>query len=244
MSSSSRNATAKNANAEDTQRIEAERLSAVLQMISGLAHESRNAIQRAQSCLELLELGASDDEEQQKLTASIHLALADLHQTYEDVKTYATPIKLTYSLTDLKQLCQSVFDEVAGSVAGKRASLDFIEKPPCGKTMVDSTQLRLVLRNVFRNAIAASDNDTRIEVHCHEIELDDQPAIEIRIRDHGSGLDSSIKSQLFEPFVTTKQRGVGLGLATSRRIVKAHGGEINIANHPGGGVEVQVLIPR
>lgn len=229
---------------ENAESIQTERLSAILQMVRGLAHESRNALQRAQACLDLLELDLGDDDEQRKLAGRIRLALADLHQNYEDVKEYASPIDLTFSPTDLKRVCQTVFDECTNSLAGVSASLDLASDPHCGKAMVDPTKMKIVLRGLIENSIAASGNGARIEIHCQEAKLADQPAIEMHIRDHGSGFAPSIKDRLFEPFVTTKQHGIGLGLAVCRRIIEAHGGKISAENHPEGGADVKLLLPK
>jgi signal transduction histidine kinase len=228
---------------EDAGLIQAERLSAILQMVNGLAHESRNALQRAQSCLDLLELGLGDDEEQRRIAARIRLALSDLHQNYEGVKEYASPIVLTKSRTDLRQLCQTVFDELTGSLVKSHASLSFASGPPCGNAMVDPARMRIVFRNLFGNSIAAGGNDAEIDIRCQEAVLRDQPAIEMHIRDYGGGMDPSMESRLFEPFATTKQHGTGLGLAVCHRVITAHGGEISAVNHADGGLDVKILLP-
>jgi two-component system sensor kinase FixL len=232
------------AHPNEADSIESHRLSAVLQMVTGLAHESRNALQRAQSCLELLELGTSDADEQHQLIDSIRRALTDLNQTYERVKAYASPITLTRSTVDLRQLCQTVFDELTESLNDCGASLTFIDGNHCCKALLDPTQMRIVLRHLIENALETSGSKTAIEVRCDEVTLRGQAAIEVRIRDHGSGFDSSLENKLFEPFITTKQRGEGLGLAVCRRIIEAHGGEISAGNHPEGGVEVRMVLPK
>ncbi len=228
----------------ETDSIESHRLSAVLQMVSGLAHESHNALQRAHSCLELLELGTIHGDEQHQLIAIVRRSLTDLNQNYERVKAYASPISLTRSLVDLTQLCQTVFDEMSDSLCACKATLKFINGHCSARTLIDSTQMRTVLRHLFDNALAASGPKASIEISCFDAVLREQNAIELHIRDHGTGLDSSIECQLFEPFVTHKQRGAGLGLAVCRRIITTHGGEIDVRNHPEGGVKVRIILPR
>ncbi|MEO9590203.1 hypothetical protein [Rhodopirellula bahusiensis] len=75
-------------------RIQGERLAAVLQMVSGLAHESRNALQRAHSCLDLLQLDLVDQSDLMTLTEQIRGALTDIQQNYEEVRDYAALIVL------------------------------------------------------------------------------------------------------------------------------------------------------
>ncbi len=229
--------------ANEADSIASHRLSATLQMISGLEHQSRNALQRAEACLGLLELGASESDEYHQLIAGVRRALTDLNRTYEQVRVYASPISLTRTSVDLKQLCEAVFFELAESRVHFDASLKFIDCGGVGKAILDPIQMRIVLRHLLDNAIAASCSNALIEVRCYCASANDRAATQLSIRDYGSGFDSSIASQLFEPFVTTKQRGAGLGLAVCRRIIEAHDGKINASNHPEGGVEVRITFP-
>ena len=65
----------------------------------------------------------------------------------------------------------------------------------------------------------------------------------MRIEDNGSGIPAEILAKLFEPFATSKERGTGLGLAVSRRIVQEHGGVIEATNRPEGGAVLDVALP-
>jgi signal transduction histidine kinase len=67
--------------------------------------------------------------------------------------------------------------------------------------------------------------------------------VELTVRDNGPGLVSGEESRIFEPFVTTKTNGMGVGLAISRTLVGAHGGKIRAGNHPDGGAEFVVTLP-
>jgi signal transduction histidine kinase len=79
----------------------------------------------------------------------------------------------------------------------------------------------------------------------HEHTADSTPrTIELEVEDTGPGLLPDARSHLFEPFYTTKVTGTGLGLSTSRRIVEAHGGTIEVLDAPGGGACVRVCIPE
>jgi two-component system sensor kinase FixL len=66
----------------------------------------------------------------------------------------------------------------------------------------------------------------------------------VEVADRGPGLAPEVRERLFEPFVTTKRTGTGLGLAIARRVVEAHGGEIEAEARPGGGTVFRVLLPR
>jgi signal transduction histidine kinase len=65
----------------------------------------------------------------------------------------------------------------------------------------------------------------------------------IEVRDHGPGVPQQDRERIFEPFVTTRARGVGLGLAVARQIVELHGGTLSVSDAPGGGASFRVEIP-
>jgi signal transduction histidine kinase len=224
--------------------VEGQRYAAIQQLVNGLQRQLRNALQRAQACFELVELGISDADERRQMMANVGRALTDLYQTYDQVQAYASPISLTFTLVDLEQFCQTVFDELTGALKDCDASLKFADCGCCIEASLDPIQMRIVLRHLLDNAIASSGPKAAVEIGCCDGMLSDRAAIELVIRDHGTGFDSAVAGQLFEPFVTTKQRGLGLGLAACRRIVAAHGGEIHARNHPEGGAEVRIILPK
>ncbi|WP_436714406.1 ATP-binding protein [Roseiconus lacunae] len=223
-------------------QIQGERLAAVLQMVSGLAHESGNALQRAQSCLDLLQLDLVDQSDLMTLTEQIRGALTDIQQNYEEVRDYAAPIVLKRRRVDLQKLCRTIFDELTESLGTDAPRLSLRCIAACQNIKLDAERISDVLRHVFENAIHASPAQGEIEFQCDCPGSPDASAIEIRIRDHGEGLSREVEQRMFEPFFTTKQQGTGLGLAVCRRIVEAHGGIIEATNAPEGGTVVRIRI--
>ncbi len=222
-------------------RIARERLAAMLEMVSGLSHESGNALHRAQSCLDLLELDLVDRSELLDLTERIRMALRDMHDNYEEVKEYAAPIVLSRSLVNVSALCQTAFDELHEVHAAKL----HLRSIHTGESVsADPQQMTTVFREVLENAIHAAPARSVIDFACQNSMTQAGDAIEITIRDHGTGLSDETAIRMFKPFFTTKQRGTGLGLAVCRRIVEAHGGTIKARNHPDGGTIVQIVLPK
>ncbi|MBT8208282.1 MAG: hypothetical protein KJO18_08420 [Acidimicrobiia bacterium] len=104
---------------------------------------------------------------------------------------------------------------------------------------LDQERMRQALVNLLQNAgQAGSDRDLPIEARVRT----DSGNLVYEIRDHGAGLPDASRD-IFAPFVTTRTQGTGLGLAVTRSIVKAHGGELVGGNHPGGGAVFRVVIP-
>jgi len=82
-----------------------------------------------------------------------------------------------------------------------------------------------------------------VEVACADAPLNDWPALRIAVRDNGPGLKPADRMKVFAPFYTTKKKGTGLGMATVKRIVEAHGGE-NAVGEPALGAEFVITLPR
>jgi signal transduction histidine kinase len=220
-----------------------ERLAAIGEAMTALAHESRNALQRSQAGLEMVKKRVRDDADSLELLAEVHDAQRYLTDLYEEVRGYAAPIQLRRSVSDLGQLVHTTWGHLATEKNHAQAQLILDESPLNLQCEVDPRAVGQVLRNVLENALAASDHP-EIRVHFAEDTLHNRPALRISVRDNGRGFRPQDKERVFEPFFTTKLRGTGLGLAISRRIIEAHGGRIGVGDPPGPGAEILITLPR
>jgi len=103
-------------------------------------------------------------------------------------------------------------------------------------------QIQQVLLNLMRNAIDAMAGVEKRELVIATLPVTDN-MVEISVADTGSGISPEISAQLFQPFVTTKSQGMGVGLSISRTIVEAHGGSITPRPNPGGGTVFSFTLP-
>jgi two-component system sensor kinase FixL len=106
--------------------------------------------------------------------------------------------------------------------------------PKVDLVLADRVQIQQVLLNLLRNAIDAMTDTNRRELTVTTKALPDA-TVEVAIADTGPGIAEEIAGQLFQPFITTKRHGMGVGLSISRTIVDAHGGSIRAEPNPGGG---------
>lgn len=225
------------------QLLQSERLAAIGQMVTGLAHESRNALQRAQACLDMLALDLQDQPEQLELTAKTHRALNDLYRYYEEVRNYAAPIKLERHQTDIAELWRITWrnlDPVHANRAIQFTESSVENLPLC---MVDDHRIEQVFRNVMENAISVMPADGQLHIDGSVMMVNTQSHVRISFRDNGPGFQKDTLEKAMHPFFTTKQKGTGLGLAICKRIVDAHGGSLHIGNAPDGGADVVVMFP-
>jgi len=108
----------------------------------------------------------------------------------------------------------------------------------------DPGAIQQVFRNLIENALNAAFEPVIIDVKWREIELDERPALEMRLRNNGAPLDPEEQRRIFEPFFTTKTRGAGLGMTIVKRIVDEHAGSIELSADIPTGAEFVIKLPR
>jgi two-component system sensor kinase FixL len=118
--------------------------------------------------------------------------------------------------------------------SGVRVSYDL--DPKADFVFADKIQIQQVLLNLIRNAVEAMHDSLTRELHVASRRIEDE-MVEVSVADTGPGIAQEIADQLFQPFVTTKRQGMGVGLSISRTIVEAHGGRLWVEpNLPDGTV--------
>jgi len=224
--------------------LQAERLAAIGQMVTGLAHESGNALARSQACLEMLALEVEGRPEALDLIQRTQKAQDHLRHLYEEVRGYAAPLKLDCDRWDVGDICRQAWDNLALRRQGRSASLTAAPAACDRHGWVDPFRLEQVFRNILENALAACPDPAAIAVSFAEAELDGRPALRVSVRDNGPGLNPEQRQRIFDPFFTTKTKGTGLGMAIARRIIEAHGGQISVGAAATPGAEIILILPR
>ncbi|MDG3005619.1 two-component system sensor histidine kinase NtrB [Paludisphaera mucosa] len=224
--------------------LQAERMAAIGQMCAGLAHESRNALQRSQACLEMLALQVEDRPAAVDLIGRLQQAQDDLHRLYEDVREFAAPIHLDLQPCRLDQVWRRAWTNLGRARAGRDALLVEAAEAEALDCAVDAFRLEQVFANLFDNALAAAPGSARVEVAVSVVEPEGRGEVRIVVRDDGPGLTPEQRARFFDAFFTTKTRGTGLGTAIVKRIVEAHGGRVEVGASASGGAEVILTIPR
>lgn len=221
--------------------IQSERLAAIGQMVSGIAHESRNFLQKISAAVESLESKPDWDDDDKADLAGIRRGCDGLTQLLNDLREYAGPLKLDRCRSDLSRVWRTAWRSLSHQHADKNAEL--VERADCDGVWASIDQFRMeqVFRNLFENALAACSSPARILVQCEK--MPGAESLRITVSDNGPGLKAPQSSSVFEPFFTTKTRGTGLGLSIVRRIVEAHGGTVNARNGSQGGAVFALELP-
>src|SRR5581483_3786037 len=182
------------------QTLQSERLAAIGQMMTGLAHESGNALARSQACLEMLAMEVEDRPDALDLVARIQKAQDHLQQLYEEVRAYAAPLKLDREQWEVSAIWRQAWNNLAMARQGRTAHLTEHTDGVDLRCSVDPFRLEQVFRNILENALAACKDPVEIEICCGPAELLDRPALSIAVRDNGPGLNAEQKLRIFDPF--------------------------------------------
>ena len=222
--------------------VQSERLAAIGQTITGLAHEGRNALQRINSCTEMLEFEVEENQAAIQLIHRLQAAQDDLRRLFDEVRNFAAPIQLERSPCRIPGIWHEAWDLLCTDWTGRDVAM--VESTSNDLPAIDADRFRLiqVFRNLIENSLAACRDPVRINIACH-LSKDDPEWMEIRVRDNGSGLEPAIRERVFQPFFTTKTKGTGLGMAIAQRIIEAHGGTIRVGEAETDGAEFVLTLP-
>ena len=222
--------------AEHQQRlVESEKLAGIGRLAAGVAHEINNPLGVILGYAKLLERRAESTATRDDLRV-IQDETLRAKEIVSDLLDFSRPQEPAHDPVDL----HDAGEEVVGRLREARL-LDGIEVTLAGAAVArgDAARLRQVLLNLLRNAAEAAGPGGRIEV---TITARGGEA-RVTVADSGPGIDERARARLFEPFFTTKERGTGLGLALSRAIARAHGGDLEAANRPAGGAVFTLRVP-
>lgn len=222
--------------------LQAERLRAVGQLAASIAHEVRTPI----AALKLMAGAARNQLDDPQFRAQFLETLQDESQRIDDIVsgllTYAKPTKLMLCEMELPPvldaaagLCQGFADKAGASIRKHYA-------PGLPEVVADGEQLKQVFANLIQNAAAAVTESDEKTIAISATPRGD-PHVVVQVTDTGHGMDEETRSKIFTPFFTTKQDGVGLGLAITAKIVAEHGGTIEATSEVGQGTTFSVSLP-
>jgi signal transduction histidine kinase len=155
---------------------------------------------------------------------------------------YARSPEISFAPLDLNALVGEVADLYHGS-QGPEVRLDL--DPALSGIEADAVRLRQLMHNLIRNACEALEGTGggQVCISTRRVVEDEGQFAEIRVQDNGPGIDPALLERIFDPYVTSKTRGTGLGLTIVRRLVEEHGGSIMAENSAGGGARIIVRLP-
>jgi two-component system, LuxR family, sensor kinase FixL len=223
------------------------RLTALGEMASALAHELNQPLSAIANYLKgsrrLLE--ESTDERSATLRDAVERAAEQAlraGQVIRRLRDFVSRGDSERRVEDVKKLVEEASALALVGVKDKGVRVRFDLSPRTDFVLADKVQVQQVLLNLIRNAIDAMEESDRRELMIATAPAPDN-MVEISVADTGAGIAPEIAAQLFQPFVTSKRQGMGVGLSISRTIVEAHGGSITQRPNPGGGTVFSFTLP-
>jgi two-component system sensor histidine kinase HydH len=215
---------------------ELEREKSVLleEMATGLAHEIRNPLGSIKGAAQYLQSEA-DNGQSRKLLDVIIEEVDRLNRVVSQFLNYAKPFRLNLKRQDINAVIEKAVSLVRANNLSDRIGIETDLNPSLPPVDVDAEQMIQVILNIAFNAIEAMPDGGTLMFRTSRIENEKGEAIGIAIRDTGGGIGKEDVKNIFKPFFTTKDRGIGLGLAICQRIIKNHGGYIRVKSIPGQG---------
>lgn len=219
--------------------IRQERLVSMGQMAAQMAHEIRNPLLAIGATLEVLSREDGIEEESRGMLKAAAAEITRLDMLLKDYLSLAVRHGAVRTLVDLVEVTREVVSLLRHSPKAQDRTL-VQESPESLPVLADPDGLRHVLFNLVLNALEATAPGGRVRVRGA---LDGEFVL-LEVEDDGVGLPPVDPASLFEPFVTTKRHGTGLGLSVVRQVVEAHEGRVDLAPGPGKGTRATVRLPR
>ncbi len=218
-----------------------DRLSIVGELAAGLAHEIRNPVAAIRGAVDEMSTNLDKPAVSGKLAAIALRESDQLNAIVSDFLDFARKPRMRRDIFDLRGLIDEVEDFIKRKYADK-PGLVLKKNHPEGICPVsgDRSQIRQVFVNLAKNAVEAMDGNGTLLISL----VLGPSSIEVRFDDEGPGIPPDRVARIFEPFYTTKDSGVGMGLAICLRIISAHDGTIRAASREGGGATISVRLPR
>jgi two-component system, LuxR family, sensor kinase FixL len=229
-----------------TELLHASRLSVMGQMASTMAHELNQPLTAVTNYLEagrrLIALGPVEPERIADLMEKAVVQAQRAGEVIRQLRQFVSKGETERRTQNLNQLVEEALalGLVGARQSGVRVSLELDHDLP--PVMVDPVQIQQVILNLVRNAVEAMEDVDRRELMITTRSAGD--VIEASVADTGPGIASELVDRLFQPFVTTKQTGMGLGLSICREIVEAHHGHLTAGARAGGGTVFRLTLPK
>ena len=224
-----------------------ERLAALGQLSAGLAHEIRNPLGVIKGSAEMLtqKLQASD-ELARELSGYISTEVNRLSALVTEFLDFARPLHAEPHPADLTALLDRVLQIVAGRFPSDPVRVERHYAGGLPLVPLDESLCEQAFLNLVQNAYEAMQDDSNpgtLRVEVRPTTQNEREGVELRLSDTGPGVPQELREEIFNPFVTTKKTGVGLGLSIVSKIVDGHRGTIHVENAPAGGAVFTLFFP-
>jgi signal transduction histidine kinase len=223
------------------QLVAQERIAALGRAAAQVAHEVKNPLSGLLLyALHLKSTASNFSESEAELVDKIVITINHLNSRVEQILGFARPVNFSTSKGDLNQIVSDILELLRPQVTANKVEVRLSPASEAAHVMLDEASMRGALMNVILNAIEAMPDGGVLSI---SVEQSDE-SLQLEVADTGRGIDEEQLNKIFEPFYTTKEQGLGLGMPYARKIIAQHGGTISISSQLGEGTTIRIVIPR
>lgn len=216
-----------------------EKLAAVGELAAGAAHEIRNPLTALKGFIQLFSRRSEMPENDRTMLNIMLQEIDRIDSLIHSLLLLARPAKPDRRPCYVPELIDQVLMLTQTHPHADRVQVETTYAPSTPTVLLDEAQLKQVFINLIQNAYDALEDGGRLTISTKE----QDGWLRVDIADDGPGMSQSVQTKLYDPFFTTKEKGTGLGLAVTFRIVHAHGGRLEVDSAPGQGTRFIVLLP-
>jgi hypothetical protein len=217
-----------------------EKLSAIGEVAAGLAHEIKNPLAGIKGAIEIIRDGMPEDDSHRMILAEVLSEVNRIDRSVINLLSYSKPKKPDFVKTDLVSLIRDVISFLRKMADSKGILLKLHSSTEIPPITADENDLRQLFMNLIINSIEAMETHGQV---CINLKVNADSKLRVEVSDNGPGVPHDKLGKIFQPFYTSKKQGTGLGLATCKRIVLDHGGEIRVESEWGKGTTFLVDLP-
>lgn len=222
--------------------VRADQLAGVGQLAAGLAHEIRNPLMAMKMLVQTAKSQDSGSLDRRDLQI-IDEEIRRLEELLTEFLEFARPTPLKQSIADLRNVVESTVDFLERQADARHVTLHCEMPSEPVMLRIDAPRIRQVVLNLLLNAIQAAPCGGNVRVSIEMAPVDGRPMCRLKVADDGPGIGPRQATRIFEPFYSTKETGLGLGLAVSQRICRSHGGELTLERGDYSGAILVVELP-
>jgi len=215
-----------------------ERLRAMGEMAARIAHEIKNPLGSMKLYLSIVLRGKMGDKEKDHVN-SVVFGINTIDRIINNLLSYTRPKSIVPRKARLAQIVKETLDFMSVSISSRDINVDFSSSYD-DTSWFDPDLIRLPLMNFISNAIEAIDTKGTIRVAIRE----EGRYVVAVFADSGIGMNEETRKNIFNPFFTTKDKGVGLGLFIAHNVIKAHDGYIEVESAEGRGSSFTIYLPK
>jgi Amt family ammonium transporter len=234
---------------QETQRqlFQSEKMAALGKLSAGIAHEIRNPLTSIKILIHSLVDEMATPASREKDLTVIESEIERVNKIIKQFLEFARPRPPSLEPMDVRKVLDETLALVAYEMEAQGVALEKEYAPELPPVPMDREQMKQVFLNILLNAIQAMEEGGQLKVLTalknHSAGAKNQSVMEISFQDTGRGIPEDMQARVFEPFFSTKEEGIGLGLPIAQRIVEEHGGKIRLESIPGKGTIFYLTIP-